>query len=772
MIGTQKNKRARSMRFALALALATVLGSPGLMLAAAGDTPSNPLTLAIDGASRTVTLSPARPEVWLLASGSPRGISQLDIQTTGDHDTELFIYQDAAAAANDDPLAYDDDSGTGLNARVEQFLGFSLPWLVRVRMYDPGDAGNVGVGSSASFAAPGHCSGSGPCPFSIAAAGRTDGRRLLETMRGIRSLVLHRTPRGRQLIDLYYDMSRELVYEAVVDSTFRDHLFQLGSSLDSVLTEALAVGIGDRSSAVVGETALSTARGLHALVESRVRPETAARLSVWMSELEGQAGATFEQAMASLGLLPAERGEFALAAASGRPVKAGTLVVKTRRAMGHEPYVQTGRAFTGLESLDGILEGFSVESAGLLFGPGAETVSEGLDRVMAVRVESSRREELAARLAASSEIEYVESVAVAFLSSDDLYSEYQYGPEAIGASVAGPTTAATRPLVAIIDTGIDPRQADVAGSTRVDLGWNFVDDNADTMDDHGHGTHVGGTVASRINNIYSVAGVAPESQLIPYKVCDSSGSCTFDAVAAAIVRAADAGARVINLSLGGSSTSQAVEDAMAYAAARGVIIVAAAGNDGQDGSSFPASSAWALSIGATDADNALAGFSNYGDIDLAAPGVDIVNLWLGGESCYNSGTSMAAPHAVGAAALVASRLPGLSREQIVGRLLGGADDLGDPGYDATFGNGLVNTLNALFAGCMFAPTLELSGVVVGSTDSYVACARIRAGSGFTVAAGGILELRSGLQVELGNGFTVENGAALEIALDPALGIPQ
>jgi hypothetical protein len=170
-------------------------------------------------------------------------------------------------------------------------------------------------------------------------------------------------------------------------------------------------------------------------------------------------------------------------------------------------------------------------------------------------------------------------------------------------------------------------------------------------------------------------------------------------VAEGIVHAADSGARVINLSLGcDCEVQRVIEEALAYAARRDVVVVAAAGNDGQDYLHYPASSHWTIAVGALNRKLELANFSSYGPgLDLVAPGVDVVSLFRDGESCTGSGTSMATPHVAGVVGLVRSLNPGLDREEIRALLRGEAKDLGAPGYDIVFGAGLVDALEVVKA---------------------------------------------------------------------------
>jgi len=254
--------------------------------------------------------------------------------------------------------------------------------------------------------------------------------------------------------------------------------------------------------------------------------------------------------------------------------------------------------------------------------------------------------------------------------------------------------------VAVIDTGIDYTHIDLAG--KFAGGYDFVNGDSDPMDDHGHGTHVSGTIAASINNLTGgdpnnnidpqeegVAGIAPNARILAYKVCDLNGSCNDFAIAQAIALAVEQQAKVINMSLGGAEYSQAMYDAVQDAWLAGLVIVAGAGNDGTTDLFYPAAFDNVVSVGASDEDDLRASFSNYGNwVDIAAPGNAIISTvpmslcslgtTPGDLGCYDwkSGTSMATPHVAGAAALVWSRPDVSTNVHVVDLLLAGADRIG------------------------------------------------------------------------------------------------
>ncbi|TCP69398.1 S8 family serine peptidase [Baia soyae] len=257
------------------------------------------------------------------------------------------------------------------------------------------------------------------------------------------------------------------------------------------------------------------------------------------------------------------------------------------------------------------------------------------------------------------EVEYAEpnQLAHAFWTPNDpKYSSDQYGPQKMQAPQAWDVTkGSSSTVVAVVDTGVQGSHEDLAGKL-VSGGHDFVDNDDNADDGQGHGTHVAGTIAATTNNGIGVAGVAPDVKILPVRVLDSNGSGTYEWVANGITYAADNGAKVINMSLGGSGGSQALEDAVNYAWGKGVVIMAAAGNTPSTAPNYPAYYANCIAVAATDSNDAKASFSTYGDwVDVAAPGVDIISTKMGGGYVKYSGTSMATPHAAGVAALVASQ---------------------------------------------------------------------------------------------------------------------
>ena len=249
--------------------------------------------------------------------------------------------------------------------------------------------------------------------------------------------------------------------------------------------------------------------------------------------------------------------------------------------------------------------------------------------------------------------------------------------------------------VAVVDSGVDFTHPDLAG-VFVSRGRDFINNDDDATDDHGHGTHVTGIIAMRPDNGVGGAGVAYGARILPVKAMSANGGGGAALISEGIAWAADQGAKIINLSLGSLYPSQTLEAAVTYATNKGALVVAAAGNHGAATPMYPAAYPQALSVCATDHGDRRASFSGYGpSVDVCAPGADIVSTVRGGGWQTWDGTSMAAPAASAVAALIWSRYPTWDAQAVRAALLAGAEPVVDVGA------GRVNAARAIGAS---APT--------------------------------------------------------------------
>jgi subtilisin family serine protease len=257
-------------------------------------------------------------------------------------------------------------------------------------------------------------------------------------------------------------------------------------------------------------------------------------------------------------------------------------------------------------------------------------------------------------------------------------------------------------LVAVLDTGVDASHPDLMGHIRA--GSDFVDGDSDPSDEFGHGTAVSGVIAASTNNKVGVAGISWGATVLAERVLGKDGSGSMCTVAFGIVDAVDAGAKVLNLSLGGAGEAcpLIMSKALEYAHDHGVLVVVSAGNDGLKGNpvDYPAGCSGAFAVGATDTRDRKAGFSEYGpQIDITAPGVGILTTVRDDKGrhgyAFEAGTSVAAPIVTGGAALLLSLHPSWTPDQVRARLVATARDLGKRGRDDYFGAGIVDLGRAL-----------------------------------------------------------------------------
>jgi subtilisin family serine protease len=232
-------------------------------------------------------------------------------------------------------------------------------------------------------------------------------------------------------------------------------------------------------------------------------------------------------------------------------------------------------------------------------------------------------------------------------------------------------------------------------------GYNFAYTNDVTLDDNGHGTEVAGMLCATANNTTLGAGVDWHCRIMPIKVFDSNNMGLYSSWAQGIDYAVSNGCKVINLSGGGVDFSRTVQRAITNAIAQGVIFVTTAGNQGATNLSFPGYLTACITVGATDREDRRAGFSNSGpQLDLVAPGQDVLTVGRFGDLASVRGTSFSAPLVAGVCALLAAVRPGLNQAEARQLLCAGADDeLGDatdtPGFDTYYGWGRLNAFNSL-----------------------------------------------------------------------------
>jgi subtilisin family serine protease len=342
-------------------------------------------------------------------------------------------------------------------------------------------------------------------------------------------------------------------------------------------------------------------------------------------------------------------------------------------------------------------------------------------------------------------------------AANDPGAPQQWNMAVVGAEAAWATGTGKGITVAVVDTGVNLTHEDLAA--RIVPGWNFVEDNATPQDDNGHGTHVAGIVGAIANNGKGVIGVAPDVRIMPVRVLHGpDGRGTGADVEAGIKWAADHGAHVINLSLGedlqglnpfGPGLVAAIE----YAWGKGAICVVAAGNDTLQSSGFDAETPAVVVTATTRNDTQAQYASNVGFLfkrpqwGMAAPGGagnnppnedDILSTYWTASTpdtyARGAGTSMATPHVSGAVAILRSL--GLTKDQATDRLIKTARDLGNPGYDNTYGHGRLDVAKAVTglqpAGGTNTPTTTAAAGTTTTTRRATTTTSRSGGSGIKI----------------------------------------
>ncbi len=319
-------------------------------------------------------------------------------------------------------------------------------------------------------------------------------------------------------------------------------------------------------------------------------------------------------------------------------------------------------------------------------------------------------------------VDYVEwddptAFTTTFTPDDPQYDD-QYGFPQINAPGAWDTTLGDDAIkVGVVDTGIDQDHEDLEGTVAGQ--YDFANDDETANDACGHGTHVAGTVSANTDNGVGVAGTADGVQLLIAKSLTNSlvVTCTGSAsdIADGVTWATDNGADVISMSIGSTSQSDTIQEAVEYAWGEGVVLIAAAGNDGDcsDCVSYPAAYPEVAAVTCTNSDEAQCSFSSQGpEAEFAAPGNDILSTYNDGDYTELSGTSMSAPHVSGVAALMLSVDDSLTNTEVRDTLNATAQDLGADGHDNVYGHGEVDAEAAVDAvsggGGNDAPTADFT----------------------------------------------------------------
>lgn len=486
------------------------------------------------------------------------------------------------------------------------------------------------------------------CPVESSTQGKSNASTLVKDIRLFRDGTLAKTVKGQALSSLYYKASPFVVKQLVQQRGLKDDLYTQLLILQPLIEEVNTKSF--ESTYVINEEESDAISSLYDMVYESVPKRLKQQLKQSADDLDIEAG--FE-------------GE----ALSDLLIRATGLIIQPNVSSKVIVKMKEGQSIQSVQKQVDAQKNLAIESTTALGHNGLDNTY-----VLEMTKESS---EVLPLLEENAKVDYVEPVKTYENFSNDIQYKYQWALENTGLDGLKAADIQHTNMqkimnrifmdetkIAVLDTGVDNTLVDLAHVVLMNEGRNYIDRNELPMDDHGHGTHVAGIIAAEANNGYSMEGINQYTKILPIKVLDTDGAGNNENIALGIMYAVNQGADVINLSLGGSY-SRTLESALKYAYDNKVAVIVASGNDGLQGLSYPASSKYVISVGATNALDVVADYSNYGKkLDVVAPGTNIPSLVPNGNVTYLSGTSMAAPHVSAVAGLIKSVYPTITNANL------------------------------------------------------------------------------------------------------------
>ncbi|AJD92172.1 hypothetical protein JMA_28550 [Jeotgalibacillus malaysiensis] len=538
-------------------------------------------------------------------------------------------------------------------------IDFPIAWIgtyyIKVETHD--DSSYYENGISYELSAAGSVlppdDGSGyNCPAEVTMTHEIDGEEVLKDLRTIRSNLLSQTDSGKELTKVYYQAAPYISANVLLNKDNRVKILDAVKELKPLIS---SISKDQKESNYVLSAGDQAAIQTLYNMSLEIVPENVATnirnttQSIDFEELEGLA---VVELLTDTGFL------------NEKEDISGKLIIKLKEDQ-------------SMKSFSDKITGFNMESVTADLKD--HKITEDTFVIDLADQSQFKAQDVAKKIEALPEVEYVEPVKEYYALTSDVYYDDQWSLKN-KAEESGKINADIQyegllehlkqkqlpdKIVAVLDTGVDHTLADLRENVLVAKGFNMIDENTNAIDNHGHGTHVAGVIAADNNNGYSMAGINQSVKIMPVKVLNDEGRGTNEQVARGIKYAVDNGAHVINMSLGSSEASKVIEDALIYAKEKGVTVVAASGNDGEALLSYPGSSHYTISVGATDSYDQVSDYSNYGvGLDVVAPGTQIPSLVPDGNVTYFNGTSMATPHVAAIAAYLLSANEELTPEQV------------------------------------------------------------------------------------------------------------
>jgi len=500
------------------------------------------------------------------------------------------------------------------------------------------------------------------CPVELSTKDKKDGQSLLGDLRTIRDSILSQTANGKELASLYYKVAPFLSAKMVFDKKLRTNTLADLRQLKPIFAELLNNGttstytFTEKDVKAINRLYESASAASPKALKEQIK-KIEAKINI--SNLEDKTlSSVFAKLGASTNAITNKNttGKYIVKLKDGKSLSSFKTSAKTLKS----------NTIQELDHTDKITDQLIVMDLGKEIKTKSFSAKEKTSLVNSIKNNPA--------------VEFVEPVKTykALSTTTDVSNNYQWSLKNSG-QTSGNKGAdiqydnlyklqkATKPketLVAVVDTGVDSSLADLKNTVKTQNGYNFISNTKDATDDNGHGTHVSGIIAASVDNNYSIAGISTSAKILPVKVLDASGAGDNEQIAKGIKYAVDKGAKVINLSLGGDY-SRVLEYMLQYANKHNVTVIAASGNESSSMLSYPASSQYVTSVGATNDLDLVSDYSNYGEgLDLVAPGTNIPSLVPNGNVTYYSGTSMAAPHVAAVAGLMLSINPNLKPKDV------------------------------------------------------------------------------------------------------------
>ncbi|PGS51611.1 M4 family metallopeptidase [Bacillus sp. AFS041924] len=528
------------------------------------------------------------------------------------------------------------------------------------------------------------------CVLEVSAKQNPSILSLLGRLRDIRDNMLQQTDIGQSISSLYYRISKEVLGDAILNSEFRNSVAKDLRELAGVIKEIQRISDGENSDYKLTKHEVEVMKHLKETVNKKASKKSVEQLNKYWDNLQLDEGKTLFETIKEFGLTTNSSNK---------------IIVKVKKGVTLDLLK---------EVVQKSLTKLRLTETPKINALGNNVVS--IENTFILEVKNNPGE-LVKQLKNEKIVEFVEvSKQTQALSNDTQYkTQWSLENTAQGAGMDQPIGGVVGAdinykemvkflrgknlpdtVIAVLDTGVGYDFDDFKGVVLTDQDYDFVHNDDDAIDENGHGTQVASIIGAISNNKNSMTGINQHAKILPIQVLDTTGLGTFENLALGIRYATNHGAKVINISVGASTPSPVVEDALKYAVNKGVTIVAASGNEAASKLSYPASSDFVISVGSTDNSDAHSITSNTGEgLDLVAPGERIPSIFANGDVYYSYGTSMAAPHVAAVAGLFYSLKANIKVSEVKQALQESAHDLGDAGYDQKFGWGRLDAAAAV-----------------------------------------------------------------------------